>query len=699
VSGLVGLNVLVFVLAGDSLHHSRLHYERRAESLTQSIAGAVDQSVSGSIARIDLALRTVADELERQLAGKGIDEKSMNAFLARQEQRLPEVEAFRVANADGLVIMGKGLNKQAKTTWADRDYFIYHRDHTDRTLQISKPRVGRVAQKYIIGFAQRYNYPDGRFAGVVSAPIALDHFSNILAQFDLGPKGTLNLRDADLGLITRVPALPDKPAGQIGNNVVSRELRQLFDSGQQTMTYYTAASADGFERISTFRRLATAPMMVLVGVAKEDYLSGWAEETYRTLAMATGFMALSALLGSFLLRLLGQAEKDGLRLRQFKAIVDSTDDAVIGKTLNGIITSWNSGAEKIFGYTAEEAIGNPMGMLIPPERANEEPDILARIARCERVTHFETLRRRKDGRLINISATISPIVDDGGNVIGASKIARDITGDKQIEAELAQYRNHLENMVEERTAALSIAKEAAEAANRAKTVFLANMSHELRTPMNGIMGMTSLALRSATDPKQVNQLTKVAQSAEKLLTIIDDILNYSKMESERLTLESTDFRLDTVLEALVALKGQEARDKGLQLITNNTPGLMELRLRGDAQRIGQILAHLTSNAIKFTTEGSVTVRALMVEDNPDDVLIRFEIVDTGMGISADDQKRLFSAFEQADGSMTRKHGGIGLGLALSKRLVQAMGGRIGVVSTAGGGSTFWFTARLVKVAE
>jgi diguanylate cyclase (GGDEF)-like protein/PAS domain S-box-containing protein len=444
VIGLACLNLLVFILAGDSLYHSRLLYERRAEALTQSIAGAVDQNVSSSIEKIDLALRTVADELERQLAGKGIDEVAMAAFLAKQEERLPEVEAFRVANADGLVILGKGLNKQARTSWADRDYFIYHRDHTDRIPQISKPVIGRVAKKYIVGFAQRYNHPDGRFAGVISTPIAVDHFYKILSQFDLGPKGTLNLRDENLGLITRFPAIPDKPAGQIGNNTVSRELRQIFETGQQVTTYVTAASADGFERISTFRRLSTVPMMVLVGVAKEDYLSGWTGEAYRTVGMASGFLALSIMLGGFLLRLLSQAERDELQLRHAKAIVDSTDDAVISKTLAGIIKSWNAGAENLFGYTAEETIGQSMKILIPPGRLNEEPEILARIAEGRRVEHFETVRCCKDGRLIDISMTISPVFDETGKVIGASNIARDITQRKHFEESEREAKQLLE---------------------------------------------------------------------------------------------------------------------------------------------------------------------------------------------------------------------------------------------------------------
>src|SRR5450830_1719345 len=227
ISGLVGSNLLALGLSGYSLYLSRQQFELRAQVLSQNVASALDQNLSSSIEKIDLALRTVAHELERQLAAQGINEPAMNAFMHRQEERLPEVEAFRVANASGLVILGKGLNKSEHATWADRDYFLYHQSHTERTLQYRKPRVGRVAKRSIVNFSVRYNDPSGQFAGVISAPIAVDHFSQLLAQFDAGPHGTLVLRDADLGLVARFPAAPNQPYGQIGSNQVSQELRRL----------------------------------------------------------------------------------------------------------------------------------------------------------------------------------------------------------------------------------------------------------------------------------------------------------------------------------------------------------------------------------------------------------------------------------------------------------------------------------------
>ncbi|MDP1525186.1 MAG: ATP-binding protein [Rhodocyclaceae bacterium] len=266
------------------------------------------------------------------------------------------------------------------------------------------------------------------------------------------------------------------------------------------------------------------------------------------------------------------------------------------------------------------------------------------------------------------------------------------------QAELQKYQHHLETLVEERTAALSVAKEAAEAANRAKSTFLANMSHELRTPMNGVMGMIDLVARRITDAKQKEQLLKAHQSAKNLLHIINDILDISKIEAERLTLDQVSFNFGEVLENLASLFAQKIQDKGLSLRIELAPALTHHEFVGDPLRLGQVLLNLTGNAIKFTEQGSITVRTRMIEENAHDVLLRCEVQDSGIGIAAEDQKRLFTAFEQADGSMTRKYGGTGLGLAISKRLVRMMGGEIGVESAVGQGSTFWFTIRLGRAS-
>jgi PAS domain S-box-containing protein len=292
------------------------------------------------------------------------------------------------------------------------------------------------------------------------------------------------------------------------------------------------------------------------------------------------------------------------------------------------------------------------------------------------------------GKVVERAADGSPVWMAGTHM--------EITARKRAELELAEQNEHLERLVDERTAALSIAKDNAEAASRAKSTFLSNMSHELRTPMNAIMGMTGLALRQSLEPALRDQLQKIAQASRHLLAVINDILDISKIEAEKLTLEKTDYRLGEILENLNSMLGQRANEKGLQLHIETPPELPGLTLRGDPLRLGQVLLNLMNNALKFTTAGSVTLRSMLVATEEHSVELRFEIEDTGIGIPLEDQSRLFTAFEQADNSMTRKYGGTGLGLAISKHLIGLMGGEIGMRSEPGTGSMFWFTLRQEK---
>jgi signal transduction histidine kinase/ActR/RegA family two-component response regulator len=262
--------------------------------------------------------------------------------------------------------------------------------------------------------------------------------------------------------------------------------------------------------------------------------------------------------------------------------------------------------------------------------------------------------------------------------------------------QMADSNGHLEEMVGERTSELAAARDFAEAANRAKSSFLANMSHELRTPMSAIIGMTELSMRSTTDPKLLNQLSKVKRASMYLLDVINDILDISKIDANRLELENMRFRLGNVLEDISSMIADRVSERGLVFHLEIAPDLAWQPLQGDPMRLSQILLNLIGNALKFTAQGTITVRALLAENNPDDVVLRFEVEDTGIGISPENQKRVFSAFEQADTSTTRKYGGTGLGLAISKQLVQLMGGEIGVNSTMGEGSIFWVTARFLK---
>ncbi|MBK8115630.1 MAG: response regulator [Candidatus Accumulibacter sp.] len=260
-------------------------------------------------------------------------------------------------------------------------------------------------------------------------------------------------------------------------------------------------------------------------------------------------------------------------------------------------------------------------------------------------------------------------------------------------AELRRHRDHLEEIVSERTLALSIAKEAAESANRAKSTFLANMSHELRTPMNAIIGLTHLLARNNTDPRQRDKLAKITSSANHLLQLINDVLDLSKIDADRMTLEQTAFTFGNITTVLDNLLCDRAEAKGLRWIREIDPRLARLAVIGDPLRLQQVLLNLAGNALKFTAHGSVTLSVQIARETDQDLDIRCTVRDTGVGIGAEALRRIFDPFEQADGSTTRQFGGTGLGLTICNRLVRLMGGTLEVVSTPGTGSTFSFSLR------
>ena len=262
------------------------------------------------------------------------------------------------------------------------------------------------------------------------------------------------------------------------------------------------------------------------------------------------------------------------------------------------------------------------------------------------------------------------------------------------ESELTNYRLHLEELVENRTAELKKATAIAELANQSKSLFLANMSHEIRTPMNAIIGFAHLLQTQFEQPSEKAKLSKIINSGKHLLGIIDDILDLSKIEANHLVLEESTFLISAVLNYIASIMNVRINEKELTFIEEIDPHLKELPLSGDPLRLRQILLNLLGNAIKFTDQGGITLRAAIVSENQEHLTLRFEVQDTGIGLDEEQQCRLFNNFEQAETSTTLKYGGTGLGLAISRRLAAMMSGEIGVISSLGQGSTFWFTVIL-----
>ena len=379
------------------------------------------------------------------------------------------------------------------------------------------------------------------------------------------------------------------------------------------------------------------------------------------------------------------------RLRQ---IVEGLPNAMVMIDSQGRIVLVNAETERFFGWSREELVGQPVEMLIPheirPNHAAMRQGYLAAPGRRAMGRGRDLHGVRKDGRTVAVEVGLNPVVTDDGHFVLAAIV--DISDRQRLQEDLRAANDELEQRVARRTAELAQARDAAEAATRAKSAFLANMSHEIRTPMNAIIGLTHLLSRDAADGLQRERLGKVAGAGRHLLQVINDVLDLSKIEAGALRLDDVEFEVETLLSKAVDLVSQRAQEKGLELILD-TFDLPE-RVRGDPTRLSQALVNLLSNAVKFTEQGWVRLKAERLSDDGGRHRVRFAVTDTGPGIPAAVQARLFEVFEQADASTTRQHGGTGLGLAITRHLARLMGGDAGVDDSPCPGSTFWITTTL-----
>ena len=370
---------------------------------------------------------------------------------------------------------------------------------------------------------------------------------------------------------------------------------------------------------------------------------------------------------------------------RYRMLVERSRSAILVFDLEGFVTFANPAASQLAGYSPEDWHGVRVFDLVVPE---EHPQLsetveLARLG-APMLVPREWSVRRKDGAIRRVESLRTPVHDRDGAVIGAQIVVSDIT-----------ERHRTEQMRHAAQLELARASEEALAASRAKSAFVANMSHELRTPLNGVIGMVDLLSQTALDARQKRYVDVARASATLLLSVINDVLDFSKIETGRFDLERVEFSFADVIEEVSTTLELAAEEKGLELTCQTDPALAE-PLVGDAARLRQVLVNLITNAIKFTACGEVGVRATLDAERTDAPYARIEVRDTGVGIATEAQGRLFKPFSQIDASSTRPHGGTGLGLAICRELVHRMGGEIGVESSAGQGAVFWFTIRLER---
>ena len=376
-----------------------------------------------------------------------------------------------------------------------------------------------------------------------------------------------------------------------------------------------------------------------------------------------------------------------MQLRKLSLAVEQSPVSVVITDLEARIEYANQAFAKISGYAVEEVLGkNPRVLqsgLTPKEQYASMWEALLR----GETWSGQLINRNKAGGVYYEYAIIAPIRQANGEITHYLAVKQDVTQNKKISEELERYRNHLEDLVRQRTAALERASMEAELANRAKSVFLANMSHEIRTPMNAIVGLTHRLLKQDVAREQRSHLEMIQASADHLLAVINDVLDLSRIEAGKLELAQGNFNLPALLSQVLNLVHERAQAKNLQLLVD-TAGL-PIWVYGDATRLSQALLNYLSNAIKFTALGSITLRGQLLEQTGDSYRLRFSVIDSGIGIAPQVLERIFNPFEQADSSTTREYGGSGLGLAITRQLAELMGGCAGCSSVPGQGSTFW----------
>ncbi|MDZ4255055.1 MAG: ATP-binding protein [Sulfuritalea sp.] len=687
-AGFALINLLVFGVVAFSLYESHAQSQQRAELAAQNLSDLLAQGIAGHIDRIDLALLATVDEVQRQLADGGIDGPLLNAFLARQQGRLPAIFSLRTTDADGIVAHGMGVQPAARQNNADREYFIRQRDNPGTGLVIANPVFARLDQRWAVPLSRATHLPDGSFGGVVYANLSVDHLANMLAAVDVGRRGSASLRDRDLRIfaLSPIPAEPDKVIGQ---KLAVPELQALIQAGGDAGSYIAADTVDGVERKFAVRRVAGFPLYVVVGRATDEYMAQWRSQAANTAAMVALFF-LTTLISSWLIyrnwkHQLAATRELAREEEKFHTVADYTYDWEYWEGPGREILFMSPSCERVTGYAPAEFLAQPdlLYRIIHPDDAHlmagHQGDIAAR---DEAGVDFRIVRR--DGEVRWIAHGCRAVYGRDGKFMGRRANNRDITERVQAEATVRQLNTELEQRVAKRTAEL-------EAANKELEDFSYSISHDLRTPLRAIAGFARILgdEHAATlDSEGLRLLDVVQVNTVRMGRLIDELLEFLRLGRRPMNFGPVDVA-QLVLEIFEELRAS-VPDRKLQLVLKNPPPLW-----GDRTMIRRLLTNLLSNAVKFTQPRPLAVIEVGGGSEGDRVL--YYVKDNGVGFDMQYVNKLFQVFERVH--PVGQFEGSGTGLAMVRRIVGRHGGRVWAEGQVDVGATISFTLPAEEVAN
>ncbi len=648
--GLSGRGVLIMMAVigllwagiAANLADSYRQAEHQAQQDTSNLARSFEQNIVRTIGAIDQAILFIRAAYRHDPANFDLHEWARAATP-------PDGITFQVAMTDVRGIMtASSLERNPRPVdLSDREHIRVHFGATDDQLFISKPVMGRVSQRWSLNITRMLLAPDGSFAGVIVVSLDPVYLSRFYESFSIG-NGAVLLAGLDGVVRARAPAQDSAVGSRLSDAAMQRLL-------QQQGTYRSNSRVDGTERITSFRRVQGYPLVVFVGTSVADAFAAHNVQVQRYLVVGAALSAVVLLIGMVL-------QRQSARVQSSRAALAAS----LENLAEGVVLLGEDNEVRLINPAAAALLGLPPGVTHRPAEVLREEVLPARLRAQAPGADGRREWTAPDGRTL---AVREQVLADGDRLVTYA----DITAARAIAQAQAE------------------ALQAAEAASRAKSDFLATMSHEIRTPMNGVLGLIQVLSHSGLTADQRRTCDTIARSADTLMRILNDILDYSKLEAGKFELEALDCDLADMAQDVASLMRSWAHDKGLHLDVTVPPVLPHVV--GDPTRLRQVLLNLVSNAIKFSERGTVRLDVTAEQRGPGRLALAMTVSDQGIGMAPAVLNRLFNRFTQADASLTRRFGGTGLGLAIAQQLVQLMGGEIAVESTLGEGSRF--TVRLV----